>query len=132
MEETMKTKGFKIAVMAAGVVLVAIIFFAGGLVVGLAKSKFSNKFGFEGRHGRNFANMPYSGPTGMGMMGADGFQRRGMMDDFGGCDSCNNRGVSGTITSVADGKIVIKTPNGQEKTVSVSDKTIIRRGARPT
>jgi hypothetical protein len=51
-----------------------------------------------------------------------------MMRDFEGREFRNSHGLAGTIISIADGKIILKDRWGQENTVSVSDKTLIKRG----
>ena len=51
-----------------------------------------------------------------------------MMGDFGGQGLRNGHGLSGAIISVANNQIVIKDRDGQENTISVSDKTLIKQG----
>ena len=51
-----------------------------------------------------------------------------MMPDFDGRGFRNAHGIAGTIISVADNKIILKDRDGQENTISVSDKTLIKRG----
>jgi hypothetical protein len=116
-----KSKNFKIAALAVGIIIIALISFAGGVVVGLKKARFSYKFGEN--YERNFVGGPFQGSE--GMMGRG---QRGMMGDFGGRGFRNSHGIAGNIISVADNKIVIKDRNGQENTISVSDKTLIKRG----
>jgi hypothetical protein len=117
-----KSKQFKIAALVLGIFLIALISFAGGIVIGLKKARYSYKFGEN--YERNFIGRPNEGP--MGMMGDRG--PRGMMDDFGGGGFRNGHGIAGSIISIADNKIVIKDRDGQESTISVDDKTFIKRG----
>jgi hypothetical protein len=59
-----------------------------------------------------------------GMMGPRG--PMGFFRDFEGRDFRNAHGVSGTIISVSDNAIVIKNRDGNENTINVSDKTVIK------
>jgi len=119
-QETIKTRNFKIAALAVGVVIIALVSFASGVAVGFHKARFSYEFGKN--YERNFVGGPFQGP---GMMERG---PRGMMDDFGGRGFRNAHGIAGTIISVADNRIVLKDRDGQENTISVSDKTLIKRG----
>jgi hypothetical protein len=117
-QEMLKSKKFKIAALAVGVILIALVSFGGGVAVGLHKAKFSYEFGKN--YERNFTG---HGPEGMMERGP-----RGMMNDFGGRGFRNAHGIAGTIISVADNKIVLKDRDGQENTISVDDKTLIKKG----
>jgi len=119
-QEATKSKMLKIIALAVGGFLVILISFAGGVAVGLKKAKFSYKFGEN--YERNFIGGP---PGPMGMMGDRG--PKGMMPDFEGRGFRNAHGIAGTIISVADNKIILKDRDGQENTISVSDKTLIKR-----
>jgi hypothetical protein len=116
--ETMKSKGFKIAILVVGIFFIAFASFAGGVLVGFKKAKYSYKFGEN--YERNFM-----GPRPMGMEEPG---PRGAFPDFGRRDFRNAHGIAGTIISVADNKIIIKDRDGQENTISVSDKTLIKSG----
>lgn len=120
-KEIVKSKKFKIAALAVGVVIIALVSFASGVLVGFKKARFSYKFGEN--YERNFIGGPFTGP--MGMMGP---RPRGMMPDFEGRGFRNAHGIAGDIISVADNKIIIKDREGQENTISVDDKTLIKRG----
>jgi len=119
--EIIKSKKFKIAVLAIGVILVALVSFAGGVFVGFRKARFSYRFGEN--YERNFVGGPFQGPAGMMGRGP-----RGMMGDFEGRGFRNGHGIAGNIISISDSNIVIKDRNGQENTISVSDQTLIKRG----
>ncbi|MCX6766772.1 MAG: hypothetical protein NT170_03275 [Candidatus Moranbacteria bacterium] len=116
-----KSKKFKIAALAVGVVILMLVSFAGGVAVGFHKARFSYKFGEN--YERNFVGGPFQEP---GMMGGRGPQ--GMMGGFEGNGFRNGHGIAGAIISVADNKIVIKDRDGQENTISVSDQTLIKSG----
>jgi hypothetical protein len=122
-QEILNSKKFKIAALVVGVIIVALVSFGAGIGVGLRKAKFSYKFGEN--YERNFIGGPFQGPMG-GMMGDRG--PRGMLPDFEGRGFRNPHGIAGSIISVADDKIIIKDRDGQENTISVSDKTLIKRG----
>jgi len=111
-----------IAALAVGVFIIALVSFAGGLAIGFHKARFSYKFGEN--YERNFVGGPFQGPE--GMMGRGG--PRGMTGDFEGRGFRNGHGIAGNIISVADNKIVIKDRNGQENTITVDDKTLIKQG----
>lgn len=122
-QEMLKSKKFKIAALVVGAFILALVSFAGGVATGFRKAKFSYKFGEN--YERNFIGGPFQGSMG-GMMGDRG--PRGMLPDFEGRGFRNPHGIAGSIISVADNKIVIKDRDGQENTISVSDKTLIKRG----
>jgi len=119
-QEILKSRKFKIAALVVGVFIIALVSFAGGVATGFRKAKFSYKFGEN--YERNFVGGPFQGP---GMMDRG---PRGMMPDFEGRGFRNGHGIAGAIISIADNKIVIKDRDGQENTISVSDKTLIKRG----
>jgi len=121
-QETMKSKKFKIATLAVGVFIIVLVSFAGGVAIGFHKAKFSYKFGEN--YERNFIG-GHPGP--MGMMGGPGQSPRDMMRGFEGRGFRNSHGIAGAIISVADNQIVIKDRDGQENTISVSDQTLIKR-----
>jgi hypothetical protein len=116
-----KTTHSNIIALVVGAVLIALLSFAAGIHVGFKKAKFSYKWGEN--YERNFM-----GPR-PGMMGP-GFMDRGPMGffrEFGGKDFRNAHGLSGTIISIADNKLIIKDRDEKENTVSATDKTIIKQ-----
>ncbi len=115
-----RPKKFKIAALVVGIFFISFASFAGGVLIGLKKAKYSYKFGEN--YERNFIGGPFQGP---GMLER---KPRGIMEDFGGRGFRNAHGIAGTIISIADNKIVLKDRNGQENTISVSDQTLIKRG----
>lgn len=123
-QEIVKSNGFRVAAIVVGAILIALVSFGAGIAVGIHKAKFSFKFGEN--YERNFVGYPSQGPTGREMMG--GFGPRDMMRGFDRRGFRNAHGIAGTIISVADNKIIIKDRDGQENTISVGDKTLIKRG----
>ena len=119
MQEILKSKKFKIAVIAVGSLLFALIIFSGGVFVGFHKAKFSYNWGKN--YERNFMGQKMSDRGPMGMM-KEGFRK------FEGKDFRNAHGLAGTIISIADNNIIIKDKDNKENTVAVSDKTIIKSG----
>ncbi|MDD3486948.1 MAG: DUF5666 domain-containing protein [Candidatus Moranbacteria bacterium] len=124
MNELLKSKKFKLVAVLLGFVLVALVSFAGGVGVGLHKARFSYNFGEN--YERNFVGRPFPGGPESDMMRGEG--PVGMMRDFEGRGFRNGHGIAGTIVSVADNKIVLKDPDGQENSVTVNEKTLIKRG----
>ncbi len=117
MNELIKSKGFKIAFLVAAFILVVLISFAAGAKIGFRKALFSCNWGKN--YERNFMGPRPS-------FGKPGFFG-GMMRDFEGRDFRNSHGLSGTIISITDNKIIIKDRDNKENTVEVTDKTIIHR-----
>lgn len=115
--EIIKSKGFKIAALVMAFILVALISFAGGAKIGFRKALFSCRWGEN--YERNFMGPrpPFGGP---------GFMPE-MMRGFEGRDFRNPHGLSGTIISISDNKLIIKDNDGKENTVGVTDKTIINK-----
>lgn len=121
-QEIIKSKKFQIVVIVVGFFFVAFVSFAGGIFVGLKKARFSYKFGEN--YERNFIGGPFQGTMG-GKMGPG---PRGMMRGFEGRGFRNAHGIAGIIISVADNNIIIKDRDSQENTISVGEKTLIKRG----
>jgi hypothetical protein len=119
-QEILKSKKFKIAAIVIGVFILIVVSFGAGIGVGLHKARFSYKFGEN--YERNFIGKPFDGPRGILKPGP-----RGTIPDFEGRGFRNPHGVAGEIISVADNKIIIKDRDGQENTISVNDKTLIKR-----
>jgi hypothetical protein len=115
------SKKIQIAVLLVGVFFIALVSFSVGVAVGFKKARFSYKFGEN--YERNFIGGP---PGSMGMMGDRG--PRDMMRGFEGRGFRNGHGIAGTVISIADSKIIIKDRDGQENTISVGDRTLIKRG----
>ncbi|MDR3558896.1 MAG: hypothetical protein P4L62_02460 [Candidatus Pacebacteria bacterium] len=103
------SKIYRTAAITVGAIFLAILIFAGGVVVGLRKARFSYSFGQN--YERNFVGM--RGPI-----------RGGMTPEGPGFRDAH--GLAGTIISVAGNNIVVKDRSGQENTVSATDKTLIK------
>ncbi len=112
-----QSKAVRVSAMVVGIALLVLVIFGGGVAVGLHKAKFSYAWGEN--YERNFTG----GPRVMGMMPPS--FRPG--DEFGGRGFRNGHGISGTVLSVSGNSVVIKDRNNNENTVSVTDKTVIRR-----
>jgi hypothetical protein len=123
-KDEVKLKNFKIAIGVVGALLLALVIFVSGIAVGLHKAKFSYQWGQN--YERNFMG---SGFERGGMMGRES-ERGGMMGFFRDAEGRNFRnahGLAGMIISVSDNNLIIKDRDNKENTVSVSDKTIIKR-----
>ncbi len=125
-KEMIKSRKFKLAAGIVGVFLIAFISFAGGVVVGLHKAKFSYQWGQN--YERNFMGF---GPGNVPMMGNND-NRGGMMDiprDIEGRGFRNAHGLAGAIVSISNDSLIVKDRDNKENTVTVSDKTIIKNRA---
>jgi len=123
-KEILKSKKIKIAALVVGVVIISLVSFAGGVAVGIHKARFSYRFGQN--YERNFIGGPFSGSNGIMGRGSGG---GGMMGDFEGRGFRNAHGIAGQVISISGNNIVIQNRNGQENTVTVSDKTLIKSGS---
>jgi hypothetical protein len=112
-----ESKYFKVAAITSGVLLVALVSFAGGMHVGFRKALFSSSFGAN--YEQNFLGFPDDRPP---------RPTSSMMDPVGEKGMRNPHGLSGEILSISGDTLVIKDRNNQESTVHVSDATIINRG----
>ncbi|MFA5872158.1 MAG: DUF5666 domain-containing protein [Parcubacteria group bacterium] len=119
-KEAAKSKNFRVAAIAVGIILIIFVSFAGGVMVGLKKARFSYKFGEN--YERNFvgSHMDMMGRPGPG--GLD-FPPGGPLSH----DFRNAHGLAGTIISIADNNIVVKDRDGKENTINVTEKTVIKR-----
>lgn len=125
MQEILKSKSFKVAAIAIGSIIIALIIFTAGVNVGFHKAKFSFKFGEN--YERNFMGPFQDQGVSMGPNGPMGMMRE-KVRDFEGRDFRNPHGISGTIISISENSLVIKDKDNEESTVSVDDKTIIKSG----
>jgi len=115
MNELLKSKRFKIAAGIVGAFILALAIFGAGVSVGIHKARFSYQFGEN--YERNFMGPRPSGPMG----GPMGFFR-----EMEGKDFKNGHGLVGEIISISENNLVIKDPEGEENSVAISDKTIIK------
>lgn len=124
-KEIVESKQFKIFSAVIGIAIIALVSFAGGVAVGLHKAKFSYSWGEN--YERNFV-----GGRG-GMMENDRWKmmdRLGVKEKWGGRDFRNAHGVAGTVISLSDNNLIINTRENTENTVSVNERTIIKRNGQ--
>ena len=100
--------GFKIVILSIAGLLVVLLSFRAGMVVGYRRAGFSENWG--NNYHRNFA-----GPKG------------GFMDDFKDRDYLESSGTFGQILKIDGQTIAVKSREGVEKTILVNEKTEIRR-----
>ncbi|MFA5050878.1 MAG: hypothetical protein WC499_02060 [Patescibacteria group bacterium] len=103
-----QSKSFQIITWSIAAIILFLLIFNLGMIVGFRKANFSYKWG-ENYH-QNFA-----GPQG------------GFFRDFGGRDFIEPHGVFGQIIKIEDSTIIIKSPDNVEKTVIIKDDTVIER-----
>lgn len=116
MNDLIKSNNFKIASIVVGGIILVFLIFSAGVSVGIHKARFSGRF--ADNYERNFM-----GPE-RGMMGGPDNFMRGME----GRDFRNAHGIGGEIISIADNNLVVKDLDNRENTITVGDKTIIKRG----
>jgi hypothetical protein len=104
-----QTKNFKFFLFGLGGFIFLLLIFQLGVFVGFNKAKFS--FGWGDNYHKTFG-----GPR-------DGFLR-----DFEGKDFAGGHGTPGAIIKIDNNQIIIKDPRGMEKNVSITDKTVIKKG----
>lgn len=113
--ETKNLSGqFEITVKILGIIVMALVIFAVGVWVGFEKARFSLKWGEN--YEKNFAGPPPPEHP-------EKFLKRAEGRDFR-----NAHGLSGTIISITDNKLVIKDLDEKENTVMVVEKTVIKYG----
>lgn len=113
MKEFIKSEKFKMAALVVGVIIALLATFTMGVVVGFHKARYSFDWGKNYEH--NFMPPP---PPSLG---------RPELPDFPDKDLRNSHGIVGKIVSILDDKIVIRDEDGKENTVTVSEKTIIKK-----
>ena len=98
-----ESKHFRIMAAVAGILLVALVSFAGGVAVGLHKAKFSYAFGenYERNFGGGSRNIKQEGRGGM-------MERFGFSDKFDGRNFRNAHGTAGAILSITDSTLIVK------------------------
>ena len=103
-----QSKNFKVVFILIGALIVCLLSFQAGLIVGFKKANFSFRWG-ENYH-RNFG-----GPG------------KGFGSDFGDRNFIDAFGTFGQIIKIEGSSLVIKGREDIEKIVLVSDQTIIKR-----
>lgn len=106
--EFFQSKKFKKILLAIGALIVLLIVFGVGMAFGFRKANFSYRWA-ENYH-RNFG-----GP------------REGLFKDFSGRDFINAHGISGSIIKIDGNTLIIKGQDNVEKTIVVSNQTVIRK-----
>jgi hypothetical protein len=104
-----QSKFFKVLIIALGLLILVLISFQAGLVVGFRKAGFSYRW--EENYHRNFA-----GPKG------------GFMDDLRGQDFIESSGVFGPIIKIDGEHVVIRGKDNIEKIIIIKSDAVIRRG----
>jgi len=104
----LQSKKFKIILAAIAAIIMFLLVFKAGTIVGFRKASFSYQWG-ENYH-QNFA-----GPRG------------GFLGDFRGNDFIDPHGVIGQIIKIDGQTIIIKGKDNVEKIIIVNDGTLIRR-----
>jgi len=97
-----------ILIILLGALLIVLISFKGGLMVGMRKADFS--CGWGDNYHRNFG-----GPKG-------GFFRQ-----FGNQEMMEADGTFGQILQIDAGKLIIQGPDEMEKIILITDQTVIKR-----
>lgn len=108
-----RSKNFKTAIIFFGALIILLLTFKIGEFVGFRKANFSFKWG-ENYH-RNFG-----GPRGGFFQGAG--------RDLADKDYINSNGTYGAILKIDGNIILVSGADNAEKSIMVSDKTIIRNG----
>ncbi len=103
-----QSKIFKALLIGLGLLIIVLLSFQAGLMVGFRKAGFSYRW--EENYHRNFA-----GPKG------------GFMNELRGRDFIESSGVFGPIIKIDGDKVVIGGQGNVEKIVLVTDDTVIRR-----
>lgn len=102
---------YKRLLITVGIIIIIIIAFGAGILVGYRKASFSSDWARN--YERNFGGPPRA------MMGIQGFP--GMMED----SFMNAHGAIGTILNIGNSSIAVNSPDG-EKTITISTSTQIR------
>lgn len=118
-----QSQSVKVLLVVLGVVLVGSLGFAGGLAVGFHKARFSYAFGEN--YERNFLK-------GSRMMGQiqDDKGHRSMMPTGRGQENeyRNGHGVVGEVLSLTDASLIVKDVFGNENSVTINEKTLVKNG----
>lgn len=103
-----QSKGFQALIIILVIIIIALVSFQLGLMVGFRKAGFSYRW--EENYHRNFA-----GPAG------------GFMDDWRGRDFIESSGIFGQVIKIDGDKIIIRGKDNVEKIILVTANTVIRR-----
>jgi hypothetical protein len=105
-----ESKTFKWLLVGLAALVVLLLVFKLGEFVGMRKANFSYRWS------ENYHRM-FGGPSG------------GFLQDFGGRDFIPGNGAVGTVMKIDGNSIIVKSPDGVEKTVAITSQTTIRRGS---
>ncbi len=105
-----QSKKFKIVLIGIGALVVILMVFKAGVLVGYKKANFSYRWAENYQHN-------FGGPRG----GFVGDFRRGFKDR----DFTNSHGIFGSIIKIDGSTLIIKGSDNVEKAILVSDKTTI-------
>ncbi len=134
MQELVESKKIKIAVAVVGFFLIVFISFAGGVVVGLHKAKFSYQWGqnyeknFMGSVRGGGREKEAGGCVEKMLGGCMGGGIKDMPRKIEGKNFRNAHGLAGTIISISDNNLIVKDRDNKESTITTTDKTLIKRG----
>jgi len=117
MKKFFQSKELKIATIVVGIILVLVLTLAIGIRIGFLKAGYSYKWGKN--YERNFVGPrpPFSHPGSFGPM----------VRNFEGGDFRNGFGLVGKVISITDNKLIIEDRDGNENTVEITNKTIIKK-----
>jgi hypothetical protein len=104
------TKIIKIALIVFGGLIVALVIFWSGMIVGFRKASFSYQWG------KNYSNLFMRRP-----------EHKMQMRDFKGKGFMDASSAVGLVIGVSPGTLIIKGDDGVEKSIIISDKTVIRK-----
>ena len=104
-----QSQAFKWTIFAILSLILLLMVFQAGIFVGSRKADFSYRFG------QNYGMM-LGGPRGS------------MMRDFGARDFIQGHGTVGSIIKIDANSLIIKSPEGVEKTINITGQTTIRQG----
>jgi hypothetical protein len=105
-----QSKSFRWVLIGIGCLIVLLFVFKLGEFVGARKADFSYRWG------ENYHRM-FGGPRG------------GFLQDFGGRDLLPGHGTVGIVIKIDGNSLIVKSPDGVEKTVVITPDTTIRRGS---
>ncbi|NTU99234.1 hypothetical protein HGA64_04505 [Candidatus Falkowbacteria bacterium] len=120
-QEFFQSKQFKSGVIALAIIFLCLASFKAGMIIGYRKAGFS--FRWSDNYHRNFVG-PFDGNPGRQLpvrgMG-------GMMRPFDDRMFMQSGGVAGFILTINNQKLTVENPFGEEQSVLVSDKTVVKK-----
>ncbi|MFA6215630.1 MAG: hypothetical protein WC768_03615 [Patescibacteria group bacterium] len=104
-----QSKQFRLITGIIGLLILILLIFQIGVFVGMRKADFSYRWG------ENYHRM-FGGPP------------QGFFQEFSNQDFIAGHGTVGTVIKIDGNLLIIKSPEGLEKTISLSGQTTIRQG----